>query len=73
MPLSDGLECYYRLGQAEQNEQEKMAYIEEHMAWTGPETVDSTPIRYRGFLVEITDAQFLKLWAAEKCRDYPFN
>jgi hypothetical protein len=70
MPLSDGLECYYRLGHTE-NEQEKMAHIEEHMTWTEPETVDSTPIRYRSFLVEITDAQFLNLWAAEKGRDYP--
>jgi hypothetical protein len=71
MPLSDGLECYYRLGHAEQNKKEKMAHIEEHMTWTGPETADSTPIRYRGFLVEITDEEFLKLWNAGKGRDYP--
>jgi hypothetical protein len=70
MPLSDGLECYYRLGHTE-NEQEKMAHIEEHMTWTEPETVDSTPIRYRSFLVEITDEEILKLWNDGKGRDYP--
>jgi hypothetical protein len=70
MPLSDGLECYYRLGHTE-NKQKKMAHIEEHMTWTAPGAVDSTPIQYRGFLVEITNAQFLNLWAAEKGRDYP--
>jgi hypothetical protein len=67
MPLSDGLECYYRLGHAEQNKKEKMAHIKD-MTWT-PETVDSTPIRHRGFLVEITDAQFLNVWADGKGRD----